>query len=173
MTFENAQKEYLNSLQIVNHSANHISSFDYFLSEGIHRTYGDSQWFFLHKSQSGLESLKVRLAEVSYGQVNQSPFQARMTNSSYLIDIFGTLEVQTESEVSQFLRVNLGQIPLMVLSSKCMVKNSTKSKESFNEDCHEVGGFFIVNGLEKILRNIIIPKKNFPVGVVRSSFGTR
>ena len=33
-----------------------------------------------------------------------------------------------------------------------------------------IGGFFIINGLEKILRNIIIPKKNFPIGIIRSSF---
>ena len=47
-----------------------------------------------------------------------------------------------------------------------MVKNSNKPLEDFKEDCYEVGGFFIVNGLEKILRNIIIPKRNFPVGVI-------
>jgi hypothetical protein len=39
-----------------------------------------------------------------------------------------------------------------------MVKTSDKSLEDLKEDSFEVGGFFIVNGLEKILRNIIIPK---------------
>jgi DNA-directed RNA polymerase I subunit RPA2 len=54
-----------------------------------------------------------------------------------------------------------------------MVKNSLKPLEDFKEDSYEVGGFFIVNGLEKLLRNIIIPKRNFPVGVIRPSFSQR
>lgn len=54
-----------------------------------------------------------------------------------------------------------------------MLKNTSKALEELKEDPFEVGGFFIVNGLEKILRNIIIPKWNFPVGVIRSSFSTR
>ncbi len=74
-------------------------------------------------SQGG-DLVKVRLVEFNFGSVNQSPFQARLTNSSYGVDLFGTLEIQNESQVSQFVRVNLGQIPLMVLSSKCMVKTS-------------------------------------------------
>ena len=40
----------------------------------------------------------------------------------------------------------------------------------FNEDEIEVGGYFVVNGLEKILRNIIVPRKNYPMCVVRGTF---
>jgi hypothetical protein len=44
-------------------------------------------------SSSGSEKVRVRLVEFNFGSVNQSPFQARLTNSSYSIDLFGTLEV--------------------------------------------------------------------------------
>ena len=124
MTFEIAQKDFLDSINMDVYSANHIGSFDYFLNEGIHKTIDDLRWFDLYQNQSGHELVRVRLAELSFGQTNQNPFQARLTNSSYLIDLFGTLEIQTESGVSQFARVNLGQIPLMILSSKCIVKTS-------------------------------------------------
>ncbi len=74
MSFENAQKEFLNSINMEVYSANHISSFDYFLSEGIQKTIDDFRWFDLYRSPSGSELVRVRMAELTFGQVNQSPF---------------------------------------------------------------------------------------------------
>lgn len=67
----------------------------------------------------------------------------------------------------------MGEIPLMVLSKNCLLENNQNHLEDMKEDSFEVGGFFIVNGLEKILRNIIIPKKNYPMAVERSAFSNR
>ncbi len=56
------------------YSSNHIESFDYFLNEGIHKTIDDQKWFDLYRGSSGLDWVRVRLAEMNFGQVNQSPF---------------------------------------------------------------------------------------------------
>lgn len=61
----------------------------------------------------------------------------------------------------------------MVLSNKCLLAKDKKNITQLQEDTNEVGGFFIVNGLEKILRNIIIPRKNFPISVIRPTFTNR
>ncbi len=39
-----------------------------------------------------------------------------------------------------------------------------------HEDNFEPGGYFIINGLEKILRTIIVKRKNFAFGIKRANF---
>lgn len=41
------------------------------------------------------------------------------------------------------------------------------------EDENEFGGYFIVNGNEKVIRMLIAQKRNYPVAFVRSSYGNR
>jgi DNA-directed RNA polymerase I subunit RPA2 len=41
------------------------------------------------------------------------------------------------------------------------------------EDCTEFGGYFIVNGIEKLLRMLVIPKRNYPIAFARSKFAQR
>ena len=73
----------------------------------------------------------------------------------------------------------MGDIPLMLRSTACVLEDideETGEKKSLilnNEDENDPGGYFIINGLEKILRNIIIPRKNFIMGVIRSTFNNR
>lgn len=42
-----------------------------------------------------------------------------------------------------------------------------------NEDPNEFGGYFIVNGNEKIVRMLIIQKRNYPVAFLRPSYTNR
>ena len=41
------------------------------------------------------------------------------------------------------------------------------------EEAEELGGYFIVNGNEKLIRMLIMPKRNYPMAIVRSSFARR
>lgn len=62
----------------------------------------------------------------------------------------------------------------MVQSKNCHLAQLTPAQlVAANEDCTEVGGYFILNGLEKLLRMLQVPKKNFPFGIVRSTFRMR
>jgi len=58
----------------------------------------------------------------------------------------------------------------MVRSSHChLSKLSNKELIEHHEDCNEFGGYFIINGLEKLIRMLISPKKNYPVAFYRPS----
>jgi DNA-directed RNA polymerase I subunit RPA2 len=71
-------------------------------------------------------------------------------------------------------KIGLGDIPIMVQSKHCHLSNLTPTELiAKNEDCTEVGGYFILNGLEKMLRLIVVPKKNYPFAVVRGTFHMR
>ena len=126
-------------------------------------------WFTLYWDSKTEDDIWIKISDFYLGNTNQSPFQSRFTNSSYSIDLFGTLEIKSSDSESQFIKLFLGQIPLMVLSSKCVLKQQAEVSK-LNEDFYEIGGFFIVNGLEKLLRNLIVPKKNYPIGVIRQTF---
>jgi len=53
--------------------------------------------------------------------------------------------------------MNLGDIPIIVRSSHCHLnKLAPKELVKMNEDCNEFGGYFIINGNEKIIRMLIL-----------------
>jgi DNA-directed RNA polymerase I subunit RPA2 len=41
------------------------------------------------------------------------------------------------------------------------------------EESEELGGYFICNGIEKIIRLLIVQRRNYPMGIVRSAFAKR
>ena len=70
--------------------------------------------------------------------------------------------------------MSLSDIPLMVQSKNChLYKLSPEELIKKKEDCTEFGGYFIVNGNEKLVRMLIITKRNFPICFERTSFVNR
>ena len=45
----------------------------------------------------------------------------------------------------------------------------TKGKE----DMGEMGGYFIINGNERLIRMLVLTKRNYPIAMVRPSFVSR
>lgn len=39
--------------------------------------------------------------------------------------------------------------------------------------CQEMGGYFIINGLEKVIRMLIMPRRNFPLAMTRHKWKNR
>ncbi|KAJ0102201.1 hypothetical protein Patl1_05690 [Pistacia atlantica] len=59
-------------------------------------------------------------------------------------------------------------------SKRCHLRDADPQKlKSFKEEASEVGGYFILNGLERVFRAVILPKQNFPMSMVRNSFRDR
>ncbi|KAL9084750.1 MAG: hypothetical protein Q9165_007925 [Trypethelium subeluteriae] len=52
----------------------------------------------------------------------------------------------------------LGQVPIMLC---------------YKEESDERGGYFIVNGNEKLIRMLIVQRRNYPMAIIRPSFGNR
>jgi DNA-directed RNA polymerase I subunit RPA2 len=42
-----------------------------------------------------------------------------------------------------------------------------------NEEMEEIGGYFIINGIEKVVRMIVMPKRNYPLAIIRPSWKIR
>lgn len=59
-------------------------------------------------------------------------------------------------------------------TNRChLEKMSPAELVQHKEESEELGGYFIVNGNEKLIRMLIVPKRNYPMAIVRSSFVKR
>ncbi|KAH9179744.1 hypothetical protein EDB89DRAFT_2111030 [Lactarius sanguifluus] len=67
-----------------------------------------------------------------------------------------------------------GLIPIMVRSVRCNLR-STSSAElvRHHEEPEEFGGYFIINGNERLIRYLILPRRNHVIALNRPSFQSR
>jgi DNA-directed RNA polymerase I subunit RPA2 len=62
----------------------------------------------------------------------------------------------------------------MVGTKKCHLYNlSPEELIKLTEDPNEFGGYFIINGNEKIIRMLVLTKRNYPVAFLRPSYTNR
>lgn len=62
----------------------------------------------------------------------------------------------------------------MVRSKACNLSGMSEEElVRSREDMHEFGGYFVVNGNERLIRMLIVPKRNYPVAFERPSFCNR
>ena len=68
----------------------------------------------------------------------------------------------------------LGQMPIMLRSNKCHLENfSPAEMVRHKEESEEMGGYFIVNGNEKLIRMLIASRRNYPMAISRNAFTGR
>ena len=68
----------------------------------------------------------------------------------------------------------LGMFPIMVSSAKCNLYGySPKDLVKRHEAPDEMGGYFITNGIERLIRLLIVQRRNHPLAIIRPSFGNR
>ncbi|KAG8825046.1 hypothetical protein FRC17_008879 [Serendipita sp. 399] len=67
-----------------------------------------------------------------------------------------------------------GLLPIMVRSVRCNLR-ALSSKELIrrHEEPEEFGGYFIINGNERLIRYLILPRRNHVIALIRPSFVNR
>ncbi|KAF9930755.1 DNA-directed RNA polymerase I subunit rpa2 [Modicella reniformis] len=69
---------------------------------------------------------------------------------------------------------DLGLVPIMVRSNRCNLEGAfPKELIRHHEESEEFGGYFLVNGIEKLIRLLIVPRRNHVIALIRSSFTNR
>ncbi|KAI4247523.1 MAG: hypothetical protein L6R40_001471 [Gallowayella cf. fulva] len=68
----------------------------------------------------------------------------------------------------------MGQVPIMLRTNRCHLEKCTPAQlVQQKEESEELGGYFIVNGIEKLIRMLIVSRRNFPMAIIRASFVER
>lgn len=92
------------------------------------------------------------------------PNEARLRNFTYSSNIYITICFKTKERYGEGLnhiketmcknipKVNCGKLPIMLCSKACILSQKTNNKKIDLEECmYDMGGYFIVNGTEKVI----------------------
>ncbi|KAG9232334.1 hypothetical protein BJ875DRAFT_486182 [Amylocarpus encephaloides] len=102
------------------------------------------------------------------------PSECRERHVSYRGKMSARFEYTVNNGDAHEIIKDLGQLPIMLMSKLCHLQgNSPAQLVQRKEESEELGGYFVVNGNEKIIRMLILNKRNFPMAIVRPSFGGR
>ncbi|KAL7282695.1 hypothetical protein ACG7TL_004169 [Trametes sanguinea] len=67
-----------------------------------------------------------------------------------------------------------GLLPIMVRSARCNLRGMSSAElVKHHEEPEEFGGYFIINGNERLIRYLILPRRHHVISLVRPSFVNR
>lgn len=148
-----------------------IESFNHFLEYGIQRIIDEIETVSLNPE---LGDHKLRFGKVSIGRPSVKeadgstrkvlPNEARIRNLTYAAPVYIDITPIINGEQMKPERVHIGNLPIMVNSSLCSTHGLThKELKIKGEDPSDPGGYFIVNGTERVLVLIEEIASNKPI----------
>ncbi|TFK17118.1 DNA-directed RNA polymerase I polypeptide 2 [Coprinopsis marcescibilis] len=67
-----------------------------------------------------------------------------------------------------------GLVPIMVRSVRCNLRGMSAAElVQRHEEPEEFGGYFLINGNERLIRYLILPRRNHVISLIRPSFSNR
>lgn len=159
----------------------HIESFDYFLDEGLDKMLLSIRPMEITDPSSNA-TLRMSLEK---GHVLPPMKDRRLEQPLYPQECRqGRISYSGEFKVEAFFQFNdgppirqtfnFGHLPIMLMSKLCHLRDADSRKLVYHgEEATEMGGYFISGGMERLIRILIIQKRNYPMGMVRSSFVKR
>jgi len=102
---------------------------------------------------SDIEILKPKIVEADGSPRSEFyPMEARARNRSYSGPIFLTMRMLRRDVEQDIRRAYIGELPIMVKSRLCWLKGKSEQELiDLGEDPLDTGGYFIINGSEKVL----------------------
>ncbi|OLL24928.1 putative DNA-directed RNA polymerase I subunit RPA2 [Neolecta irregularis DAH-3] len=102
------------------------------------------------------------------------PSECRERLTSYRGRLILQLKLQLSDGIEHTEAKDAGPLPILVRSNRCHTQNLPPSELVLRgEESEELGGYFIVNGIEKVVRMLIVTKRNHPLAIVRPSFANK
>ena len=106
-----------------------------------------------------------------------TPHECRLRDMTYAAPVFVNIEYVRGKQRVRRSDIPIGRLPVMLRSSKCVLTNrSGHEMASLNECPLDPGGYFIVNGTEKVIlvqeqlsKNRVIVEADTKKGIVQAS----
>ncbi len=142
-----------------------IESFNYFVEHELQKIVNENREIEPTIIPPNVESFKIRLdkIEVKEPTITEAdgsirpiyPVEARLRKLSYAAPIFIEISAHINDVQRETFTTQIGSLPIMLKSKKCHL--SAMSREQLierGEDPDDPGGYFIINGTERVLVNI-------------------
>ncbi|MFC7176617.1 DNA-directed RNA polymerase subunit B'' [Halosegnis marinus] len=158
-------REYFSRDRLAEH---HFRSFNAFLNRGMQRVVDEKESINTDiGDKEGQEPVRVDLGDVRIEtpRVREAdgseellyPQEARLRNITYSAPVFMEMEIvrggdEEPEQVVDTAETKIGRMPIMVGSAKCNITDFTDEELiEIGEDPADPGGYFIVNGSERVL----------------------
>ncbi|KAK9412123.1 DNA-directed RNA polymerase I subunit RPA2 [Crotalus adamanteus] len=160
----------------------HIESFNYAISEGLSRAVQDIPPLeFVFKNDRitlAFSGATISPPMVPKGSICKElkvyPAECRARRSTYRGKLTADISWSVNGIPKGIIKQTLGNIPIMVKSKFCHLHSlSPKALIQHHEEEEEMGGYFIINGIEKVIRMMIMPRRNFPLAIIKPKWKSR
>jgi len=137
----------------------HLTSFDEFLKKGLQEIIDEINHIdienaeYPYKIQLGrIQFKQPRMMELDGSITHITPAEARMRNVSYIAPLMLEANVIEDGKTLETRYIHVGDIPVMVKSDACILRNFSEQKLiDHAEDPFDPGGYFIINGSERVI----------------------
>ena len=137
----------------------HLNSFDEFLETGLQSIIEEVGQIdienaeYPYKIQLGKIKLQQpRMMELDGSITHITPAESRLRNVSYVAPIMMESSVVEDGKILESRFIHVGDMPVMVKSNACILRNFSEQKLiDHGEDPNDPGGYFIINGSERVI----------------------
>ncbi|KAJ8024605.1 DNA-directed RNA polymerase I subunit RPA2 [Holothuria leucospilota] len=162
----------------------HVESFNYFLEDGLSLAVQNIPPVRFALPNGERITLSYKDASIGYPSVAKGnvyakehkvyPAECRGRGCTYGAPLNVHIQWSSSSGQGDIQEKCLGNIPIMVKSSHCNL-HQLKPSELIRrkEEAEEMGGYFIINGIEKVVRMLVVPRRNYPLALCRDKWKSR
>jgi DNA-directed RNA polymerase II subunit RPB2 len=127
-----------------------IDSFNNFVKFGIQKVVDEFKTIQINDCLITFENISISPVLFTESDGESSllyPHEARLRNLSYLSSLYVNIQISNDGNIQNYPKTFLGKIPVMIKSDYCNLQNNYNNKEC----THDLGGYFIITGSEKVL----------------------
>ncbi|XP_034948641.1 DNA-directed RNA polymerase I subunit RPA2 [Chelonus insularis] len=162
----------------------HIDSFNYMLDEGLAEALKDIVPVPLTLANDDkillwIEDATIYQPTVPTGTIGVKshkiyPTECRQRAATYKGKLIIKIGWSINGRSQEQLEKDLGEIPIMIRSSRCHLnKMNPKLLVAHGEHEQEWGGYFIIKGHERLVRMLLMTRRNYPIAIRRSGWKQR
>lgn len=161
----------------------HLDSFNYFVNVDIKKIVKANEKILSDVDpEFYLKYLDIRVGTPQRKDIHSTanditPHECRLRDLTYAAPIFVDVEYTRGRKIVIHRSLEIGRMPIMLRSAKCVLLNKSESEMAKLNECPlDPGGYFIVNGTEKVIlvqeqlsKNRIIVEADEKKGIVQAS----
>eukprot|EP00946_MAST-07B_sp_MAST-7B-sp1_P004714 g4714.t1 len=169
------------------HVAPHLQSFNFFLSDGLREVVADIPVLQVEvttgKAGAAPEIIEiwVESASVTFPMKKDDstdtrllPAECRERQIYYASELIVAIGFSVGGEAPRVMKRVYNGFPVMVRSNRCHLADmSPRELVQVREEAHEMGGTFICNGIERVIRMLQVPRRNHPMAIERAAFAKK
>jgi len=137
----------------------HLTSFDEFLTTGLQQIINEIDHIDIENAEypyriklGRIQFKQPRMMELDGSVTHITPAEARLRNVSYVAPLMLEANVIEDGKTLESRFIHIGDIPVMVKSDACILRNFSEQKLiDHAEDPYDPGGYFIINGSERVI----------------------